>query len=105
MPRYFFNFKDGELLLDQDGVELAGLDAARTQAVVASGEMLKDRGGKFWDGAELAHVGDRRNRRHGVCTSIFRRVGSPAAASASLPKGPALSPASALWLHPARAAV
>lgn len=52
MPRYFFNFKDGELFLDREGIELASVEAARAQAVVASGEMLKDRAGRFWDGAE-----------------------------------------------------
>jgi hypothetical protein len=25
MPRYFFNFKDGSTFLDEDGIELAGL--------------------------------------------------------------------------------
>jgi hypothetical protein len=48
MPRYFFHFRDGELLFDNEGTELSGLEEARTQAVVASGEMLRDHGAKFW---------------------------------------------------------
>ena len=45
MPRYFFHLKDGHEHLDRDGVELSGLDEVRTQAVIASGEALKDLGG------------------------------------------------------------
>jgi hypothetical protein len=48
MPRYFFHFRDDKLMLDKEGLELSGLDEARTQAVVASGEALRDFGGKFW---------------------------------------------------------
>jgi hypothetical protein len=48
MPRYFFNFKDGQLLLDNEGTELPDLDAARAQAIIASGTMLHDQGAKFW---------------------------------------------------------
>ena len=35
-------------LLDEEGTELAGLDEARAEAIVVSGEMLRDLGGKFW---------------------------------------------------------
>jgi hypothetical protein len=52
MARYFFNFKDGRTHLDDEGLELSGLDEVRVQAVVASGEMLRDYAGKFWGGTE-----------------------------------------------------
>jgi hypothetical protein len=48
MPRYFFHVIDGEEVLDEEGTELAGLDEARAEAIVVSGEMLRDVGGKFW---------------------------------------------------------
>ncbi len=47
MPRYFFHLKDGSEHLDQDGTELSGPDEARTQAVINSGEVLRDYGAKF----------------------------------------------------------
>jgi hypothetical protein len=51
MPRYYFNLKDGREELDNVGVELAGIDAARIQAVIFSGEVLRDGGGKtLWQG-------------------------------------------------------
>ena len=48
MPRYFFNVKDGVDILDNEGVELADLYAARLQAVRFSGELLKDHPDVFW---------------------------------------------------------
>ena len=52
LPRYFFNFKDGKEVLNHEGVELRDLEEAREQAVVASGEALRETGGKFWTGEE-----------------------------------------------------
>jgi hypothetical protein len=52
VPRYFFNFKDGKEILDNEGVELSGIEEARAQAVVSSGEALRDYGKNFWDGTE-----------------------------------------------------
>lgn len=49
MPRYYFHYQDHVTSLDEDGLELADQNAARVQAVVAAGEMLKDLGGAFWD--------------------------------------------------------
>ena len=40
--RYFFHVHDGKERPDRDGVELTGPDQARKQAVVVSGEALKD---------------------------------------------------------------
>ena len=48
MPRYFFNVQDGQDLPDTDGTVLADPDAARVQAVLASGEMLKAHAERFW---------------------------------------------------------
>lgn len=52
VSRYFFHIHDGSDYIDQDGVELSGLDEAREQAVVAAGEALKDLDGKFWTNAD-----------------------------------------------------
>ena len=52
MPRYFFHIIDGEEILDHEGTVLAGVAEARAQAIVFSGEVLKDLGGKFWMNGE-----------------------------------------------------
>jgi hypothetical protein len=52
MPRYYFNLKDGRLLLDDEGVEIADLDGAHKAAVTYSGEVLRDgASGSLWSGA------------------------------------------------------
>ena len=48
MPRYFFHVIDGKEMLDTVGTVLAGEAEARAEAIVVSGEMLKDLGGAFW---------------------------------------------------------
>ena len=52
MPRYFFHVIDGHELLDTVGTVLAGDVEARAEAIVVSGEMLKDFGGTFWNEGE-----------------------------------------------------
>jgi hypothetical protein len=52
VPRYFFNFRNGKELLDDEGVEFASAADARAEAVGAAGESLKDAGGRFWEAAE-----------------------------------------------------
>ena len=52
MPRYFFHVHDGTEVPDQDGVELVDTNEARVQAVIASGEALKDLKGAFWKEGE-----------------------------------------------------
>ena len=47
MLRYFFHVIDGQEMLDTVGSVLAGETEARTEAIVVSGEMLKDVGA-FW---------------------------------------------------------
>ena len=52
MARYFFHVRDSTEIIDEEGTELAGPDQARIQAIAASGEMLKDLGGTFWNHGE-----------------------------------------------------
>ena len=56
MQRYFFHVHDGQESLDEEGVEFADDDEARTQAVIAAGEALRDTGRKFWNHAEWQMV-------------------------------------------------
>jgi hypothetical protein len=49
--RYYFHVRDGESLLDEEGVELAGMDAVREEAIQSSGDLLKrEHGPNFWTG-------------------------------------------------------
>jgi len=52
MPRYFFHVIDGKDFIDEDGTELAGIDEARTQAIIMAGEILKEVGPTLWHGAK-----------------------------------------------------
>ena len=51
MPRYFFHVHDGSSSLDNEGTKLRDIYAAQEEAIRLSGELLRDLGGKFWDGA------------------------------------------------------
>ena len=64
MPRYFFHVIDGKEIIDNEGTMLAGVDEARAEAIVVSGEMLRDLGGKFWGN------GHRRSGREGMCPHV-----------------------------------
>jgi hypothetical protein len=48
VPRYFFHLRDSGESLDHDGTVLSGPDEARAQAVVHSGELLRESGARFW---------------------------------------------------------
>ena len=50
MPRYFFHVIDGRALMDDEGMELAGIDEARRQAIQTAGEMLRQSASGFWGG-------------------------------------------------------
>ncbi len=52
MPRYFFHVRDSAEFIDEEGVELPSLEEVRKQAVVASGEAIKDLDGNFWNGQQ-----------------------------------------------------
>jgi hypothetical protein len=57
MPRYFFSIEDHVHQPDTEGVELAGHEEARVQAIVFAGSVLRDEPGLVWDGHELViHV-------------------------------------------------
>ena len=53
MPRYFFNLENRHSETDEEGVELAGPDAARGAAVVFAGECLRDMPGLVDEGGRL----------------------------------------------------
>ena len=42
MPRFHFHTEDGRCYPDEDGIELPTFEAARTQAVIVLGEVLKE---------------------------------------------------------------
>lgn len=50
MMRYFFHVRDGKNIPDEEGTELADDEAARSEAIAASAEMMGDLGRKFWEG-------------------------------------------------------
>ena len=52
MPRYFFHVHDGTSIRDAIGTVLPDVYAAQEEAISTSGELLREIGGKFWDGAE-----------------------------------------------------
>ena len=53
LPRYFFNVEGNPFYPEDDeGVVLPGMKEARSQAVIAAGELLKDADGEFWDKPE-----------------------------------------------------
>ena len=50
MERFYFNVDDGKQhSLDDLGVELADVAAARKEAAIFAGEMLRDSPDQFWD--------------------------------------------------------
>lgn len=52
MPRYYFHVEDGRSYPDEEGVELADIDAARINATRMFGAMLCDDPTTFWNGDE-----------------------------------------------------
>ena len=48
LPRYYFHTENGGRIRDDQGEELADLDAAREEAVTVLGEILRYRGSGFW---------------------------------------------------------
>src|SRR3954454_442763 len=59
MPRYFFHVIDGIETIDSEGTVLADVEEARAEAIVLSGAMLRDSGGKSWNngGGQLRGIG------------------------------------------------
>jgi hypothetical protein len=52
MPRYFFHVIDGVETIDREGTVLRSVEEARVEAIVLSGAMLRDAGGKFWNNGQ-----------------------------------------------------
>ena len=49
MPRYFFDITNGEYQPDVLGTELAGLEEARLESVILSGNLLRESPALFWN--------------------------------------------------------
>jgi hypothetical protein len=63
MPRYFFHVIDGTDVRDEDGTELPDIYVAQTEAIRLTGEILRDMGGRFWNGTEWRlEVSDQQGR-------------------------------------------
>ena len=78
MPRYFFHVQDGQDIPDDTGTVCANPAAARTEAVIASGALLKDLGARFWPEADWRmHVTDEQGGT--VCDLHFTGTISAAA--------------------------
>ncbi len=52
MPRHFFHVEGDGSRPDEEGARLPGPEQARSAAVIAAGEMLRDADGGFWDQPE-----------------------------------------------------
>jgi hypothetical protein len=52
LPRFFFHVSDSVLIPDAEGTELADLAAARVEAVVVAGAMLREHAPEFWTSGE-----------------------------------------------------
>lgn len=50
MARYFFHIFNGKATIDDVGVDLSSMDAVRSEAIRASGQMLSA-GEQVWEGA------------------------------------------------------
>lgn len=64
MPRYLFHVHDGNSEPDLEGTELADIYVAQSEAIRMSGEIMRDLGAKFWNGANWRlEVTDAEGRR------------------------------------------
>ncbi len=52
MPRYFFRLRDGEVVRDEEGEELADTDAACAAAVEVFAETIPSKSGVLMDGGD-----------------------------------------------------
>jgi hypothetical protein len=51
MPRYYFHVEDDRTSLDEEGVQLRDMEAARQEALTAAGDMLRNGAGtSVWAG-------------------------------------------------------
>jgi hypothetical protein len=56
IARYYFHLHDGAFVADRAGVELPDWQSASDHAVVRAGEVISERGAKFWKGEHLRIV-------------------------------------------------
>ena len=52
MPLFYFHVYDGEVFMDDVGVELADITQARTVSLEKCRDLLTQRPGNFWTGEE-----------------------------------------------------
>ena len=50
MSLFFFHVRDGSTTFDGDGVEFPDVEAARREAIVACGELLREVPAAIWNG-------------------------------------------------------
>jgi hypothetical protein len=48
MPRYYFHVRDGETSIDNEGTTFTSSVAAKAQALILMGEILRDEGRNHW---------------------------------------------------------
>lgn len=77
MPRYYFNVENRHPERDEEGVELAGPDAARGAAVVFAGEYLRDTPEAIDEGGRL--VVEVRDQEGVVLLTVTTEAEGPAA--------------------------
>ncbi len=71
MPRFHYNTSDQPSDRISEGLEFGNPEEARSVAVKAAGEHLKDIDGQFWNGPEWRlHVTDEDG--HPVCTLVVQ---------------------------------
>jgi hypothetical protein len=63
MPRYFFHTRNAHAFSDETGTELTDDDAARAEAIITTGSVLRDLGADFWSGQDwsmqvVSHTGE-----------------------------------------------
>jgi hypothetical protein len=58
MPRYFFHVHDSKDMPDREGTEFPSDEAAKSQAIVLTGELLTDLDGDFWGHPWILEVVD-----------------------------------------------
>jgi hypothetical protein len=71
MPRFYFHVRDGKEIIDDEGLELSGLDEAREQAVIGAGEAIRDLGKRFWNSGEEWHMDVTDESGATVCSLTF----------------------------------
>lgn len=84
MPRYYFHTQNGDRVRDDQGEELADLNAARNEALTVLGEILRYRGAAFWTTGSFSVIVT--DAKGGVAFSITAEASDAAPKGWSLPK-------------------